>query len=476
MTAVGYTDGDPRKVSVSGDTMTGALELPGDPTAGDEAATKHYVDTHGGGGGGVPSDTVVTETAFGQAADAGTDLEYSRGDHTHGTPPAPDPVPDPADAVVAGTSYGLAPVVGTSLEYAREDHSHGTPAAAAVPAPAGAVVSETAFGQSPAVGTGVAFARDDHTHGTPAAPAVPAAGNTVVTEQAFGQGSGAGVAATFSRTDHTHGTPAAPAVPTPANAIVTEQTYGQASAIGVNTTEFAREDHTHGTPALPTAAQVGADPAGSAAAAQSAAQAYADGVAAAAQAAAEAYADGVAAAAQAAAEAYADGVAAAAQAAAQAYTDTQVAASRVYIDRSGIITTGAVNCALGSPTQVGPDLTVSADAGDIIAVGVRALSFDSGGALYWNAATRVSGTDTNYFGDGTGSWPFPQGGISGWYTPPGEFTGPRGLALYTVQVGDIVAGAVTVRIYGQPEGSDRAVQATAGQPFESFLINLRQAS
>src|SRR3990167_338976 len=39
--------------------------------------------------GGTPSGTVVTETAFGQGAASGTSTEYSRGDHTHGTPAAP---------------------------------------------------------------------------------------------------------------------------------------------------------------------------------------------------------------------------------------------------------------------------------------------------------------------------------------------------------------------------------------------------
>lgn len=42
--AIGYTSGDPRKVDVAGDTMTGDLVLPGDPDAALEAATKQYVD------------------------------------------------------------------------------------------------------------------------------------------------------------------------------------------------------------------------------------------------------------------------------------------------------------------------------------------------------------------------------------------------------------------------------------------------
>lgn len=57
---------------------------------------------------------------------------------------------------------------------------------------------------------------------------------------------------------------------TPASTVVTETTYGQASAVGTGT-PYARDDHTHGTPALPSAADVGADTEGAAAAAQSAA-------------------------------------------------------------------------------------------------------------------------------------------------------------------------------------------------------------
>lgn len=40
----------------------------------------------GGGGGALPSDTVVAETTSGQASSPGTADTFSRGDHTHGTP------------------------------------------------------------------------------------------------------------------------------------------------------------------------------------------------------------------------------------------------------------------------------------------------------------------------------------------------------------------------------------------------------
>lgn len=42
--------------------------------------------TSSGSGGGTPSNTVVSETAYGNSSTAGVSSEYSRGDHTHGTP------------------------------------------------------------------------------------------------------------------------------------------------------------------------------------------------------------------------------------------------------------------------------------------------------------------------------------------------------------------------------------------------------
>lgn len=42
----------------------------------------------------LPADTVITEQAYGQDDDPGISTVYSRGDHTHGTPPAPPPSGD----------------------------------------------------------------------------------------------------------------------------------------------------------------------------------------------------------------------------------------------------------------------------------------------------------------------------------------------------------------------------------------------
>jgi len=45
----------------------------------------------GTSGGGTPSNSVTNETLFGQASIAGSATDYSRGDHTHGTPTNPVP-------------------------------------------------------------------------------------------------------------------------------------------------------------------------------------------------------------------------------------------------------------------------------------------------------------------------------------------------------------------------------------------------
>lgn len=170
----------------------------------------------GGAGGGAvvtPGNTVTAETAFGGLSDAGIAAEYSRADHTHGTPAQP-PASIPADTVADETTFGLTSNAGTALEYSRADHTHGTPPlppSAVSPTPATTIVVETTPGQAAAVGVSLAYSRADHTHGTPSLPLIPTPANTVVSETTFGGTPNAGAAATYSRSDHTHGTPPVPA-------------------------------------------------------------------------------------------------------------------------------------------------------------------------------------------------------------------------------------------------------------------------
>ncbi len=84
---------------------------------------------------GAPSATVVSETAFGQSAAAGSAFPYSRGDHTHGTPA--DPVPahaassDPHSpyALLAGRAGGQTVIGGTAAgnDLTLRGTAHATP-------------------------------------------------------------------------------------------------------------------------------------------------------------------------------------------------------------------------------------------------------------------------------------------------------------------------------------------------------------
>jgi hypothetical protein len=168
---------------------------------------------------------------------------------------------------------------------------------------------------------------------------------------------------------------------------------------------------------------------------------------------------------------YTDTQTAAAQAAAQAYTDSR----RWLKTKSGLITSGNIGVLnSGSPTQIGPDLVLPAVAGEEIAVSIRCLVNPAGGELYWNAATIVGGVPVTYFGNGTGSWPFPLGGISSWFCNVDDFTSPRGEAWLTLGAPDIAVGnTVTVRIFAQADNNPRTVRADAGQPLQTHLVNMR---
>lgn len=196
---------------------------------------------------GAPSPTVVGETSYGQAAAAGVSEEYSRGDHTHGTPSAGAGV-IPSDTVSDETADSLSPDAGVSTEYARGDHTHGTPVPSGGGGTASATVAdETAFGIAPAAGTATEYSRGDHTHGTPPSGAGTAA-NTVTAETTYGAVSNPGASAEFSRGDHAHGTPVETVVPTASDEVSPEITYGETPAAGT-ANEYSRSDHTHGTPA-----------------------------------------------------------------------------------------------------------------------------------------------------------------------------------------------------------------------------------
>ena len=79
------------------------------------------------GGGGTPSGAVTGELTFGISSAAGTSTTFSRGDHTHGTPPNPITY----GSSIVQIDIGDSSAAGISTSLAREDHQHGFPAPAA---------------------------------------------------------------------------------------------------------------------------------------------------------------------------------------------------------------------------------------------------------------------------------------------------------------------------------------------------------
>ena len=301
--------------------------------------------------------------------------------------------------------------------------------------PSNTVVTETSFGQASTAGALTTFSRGDHTHGTPASPTVPGPAATVVTETTFGQASAVGTGTTYARNDHTHGTPAAPTIPSSSATVVTETAFGQASAAGAAAT-FSRGDHTHGTPTAPTVPAAASTVVSETSFGQSpvvgtdtiyARQDHTHG------------------------------------------TPAAPSSGTLEIAGTGFITSGNITVN-SSSFQVGTDLTVPAAAGHIIEITMEMLCSDSGADLQFDAATRVSAADVNFFSTGTNTSRFP-GGLGNWYVQTGRFESPRGTARLTLVGGDVSGGNVTVRLYGQVPAGSRVIFANSTYPLRVWLTN-----
>jgi hypothetical protein len=148
---------------------------------------------------------------------------------------ATGPQPSLASATPPALTPDNAGAVGVGTTAARADHTHDVPAAA----PTTTLTTAT----TNAEGTGTSFARNDHTHAISTTTNAPNAVNAAA--------GASGTSANVAKHDHTHrvdvGSPVA---------------LGAALADGVSN-QIARADHVH---SYPTAANVGAEPAGTVAA------------------------------------------------------------------------------------------------------------------------------------------------------------------------------------------------------------------
>lgn len=88
MTRIGRVKGSPVPVMVTpfggGEDSDAVTPSPGDTWIWDGTAW-----VPGPAGGGTPATTVTDETTWGITPAVGTDTEYARQDHTHGSPPEP---------------------------------------------------------------------------------------------------------------------------------------------------------------------------------------------------------------------------------------------------------------------------------------------------------------------------------------------------------------------------------------------------
>jgi hypothetical protein len=244
------SNGDANRPGLRYDAGTSKWQYSNDGAAWNDMGT--------GGGAGTPCDSVTAETAYGAASAAGASAEYSRGDHTHGTPalstanpvaiapgsaaaPGSGSTPSKNDHVHAiacgapsGTQHSTAAAEGSAVTAARSDHVHLT-----FDTTDPEHVSDTS-----ADGTADTAARRDHIHeglhsiaklagsqltgdvtlseganvtltvvGNDIAIAAAGAGSlasSVTAEATYGIAANAGAAATASKGDHTHGTPPKP--------------------------------------------------------------------------------------------------------------------------------------------------------------------------------------------------------------------------------------------------------------------------
>ncbi len=126
--------------------------------------------------------------------------------------------------------------------------------------------------------------------------------------------------------------------------------------------------------------------------------------------------------------------------------------------------------------DTGLDMTLVAEAGDVIEYGINAsVATAPGSDGSTTVATLVAGSPVNYFG-GAGTLAV---GVcpSGWYTPNINVSGMvlpfGGPVLYTLVSGDISAGTVTLRLRAIGGGGGAcAIRSTSSSPMNVYARNL----
>lgn len=141
----------------------------------------------------------------------------------------------------------------------------------------------------------------------------------------------------------------------------------------------------------------------------------------------------------------------------------------VLVEGTGFVDSGDITCTDSAFTALGPDVTITAAAGDVLHLVPDLLVDTTGNDMQIEAATRVGGANETFWSSGTGTSRFP-GGLGVWYMPTG-YRSP-GSALFVVTADDVVAGEVTVRLLGRVSSGFRNVHASTSYPLRWWLFNV----
>jgi hypothetical protein len=124
--------------------------------------------------------------------------------------------------------------------------------------------------------------------------------------------------------------------------------------------------------------------------------------------------------------------------------------------------------------DTGMDITLDAQTGDVIEVGLSALADSAGTAtdIMFDAGTLVSSAIVNVVSSGTtesGS----SDGVGAWYCTRSAYSNAAGSVMYTLQSGDISSGTVTVRLRVRLAGAgSRNIFGSTTDPVQFSVKNL----
>lgn len=124
--------------------------------------------------------------------------------------------------------------------------------------------------------------------------------------------------------------------------------------------------------------------------------------------------------------------------------------------------------------DVNLDLTLPAQTGDVVEVGLTAIWVSNPVVGLLDVATLVSGSPVSYFSNGTGT---PAGdGICGWSGQASATRPVSGWAQHTLLSGDISAGTVTLRLRYKTGSGTKTLTADTTDPLQFAAKNLGPAA